>query len=93
MLFGSYFGDWDSTNNLLRAAIATPTYTLTCAWVGRPSWYFHHMALGETIGFSTMLSQNNDAGYWGWVYPHGSHCTDGRPHVADACGGAAGGTD
>lgn len=59
MLFGSYFGDWDSQNNLLRAAIATPTYTLTSAWAGRPHWHFQHMALGETIGFSTRLSQNN----------------------------------
>lgn len=58
MFFGSYFGDWDSQNNLLRAAIATPSYTLTSAWVGRPFWFFHHMALGETIGFSTRLTQN-----------------------------------
>ncbi len=67
MLFGSYFGDWDSHDNLLRAAIATTNYTLTSAWVGRPFWYLHHMALGETIGFSTRLSQNNDGflGYWG----------------------------
>ncbi|MBE0544980.1 MAG: hypothetical protein IH623_26885 [Verrucomicrobia bacterium] len=60
MLFGSYFGDWDSPNNLLRAAIATTNYTLTSAWVCRPYWHFHHMGLGETIGFSTRLSQNND---------------------------------
>jgi hypothetical protein len=60
MLFGSYFGDWDSPNNLLRAALATPNYTLTSAWVTRPYWHFHHMGLGETIGFSTRLTQNND---------------------------------
>ena len=36
MLYGSYFGDWDSTNDLLRAVLATPTYTLTAAW-GRAS--------------------------------------------------------
>jgi len=42
------------------AALATPNYTLTAAWVGRPYWHLHHMALGETIGFSTRLSQNND---------------------------------
>jgi hypothetical protein len=59
MLFGSYFGDWDSQNNFLRAPLATPTYTLTCAWAGRPYWEFHHMALGETIGFSAQVSQNN----------------------------------
>ncbi|MBK9184536.1 MAG: hypothetical protein IPM83_15895 [Ignavibacteria bacterium] len=27
--------------------------------VGRPHWYLHHMALGETIGYSTRISQNN----------------------------------
>lgn len=59
MFFGSYFGDWDSRDNLLRASIATPTYTLTSAWAGRPIWHFQHMALGETIGYSTLLSQNN----------------------------------
>ena len=59
MFFGSYFGDWDSPNNFLRAPLATPTYTLTSAWAGRPYWMFHHMALGETIGFSTRLTQNN----------------------------------
>ena len=59
MFFGSYFGDWDSQNNFLRAALATTNYTLTSAWVGRPYWHFHHMALGETIGFSTRVTQNN----------------------------------
>ena len=63
MFFGSYFGDWDSQNNFLRAALATTNYTLTSAWVGRPYWQFHHMALGETIGFSTRLSQNNSSLY------------------------------
>ncbi len=60
-LFGSYFGDWDTRNNLLRAAIATSPRALTCAWVGRPAWYMHHMALGETIGYSLLISQNNSS--------------------------------
>src|ERR1043166_4058425 len=59
MHFGSYFGDWDSQNNLLRAQLSTTSYTLTSAWASRPSWYFHHMALGETVGFSTRATQNN----------------------------------
>jgi hypothetical protein len=76
MFFGSYFGDWDSQNNFMRAALATTNYTLTSAWVGRPYWQFHHMALGETIGFSTRLSQNND----GTLY---SVNLDARaPHIA-----------
>ena len=57
--FGSYFGDWDSTDNFLRAGLATPTYTLTAAWAGRPHWFVHRMALSGTIGESTRLSQNN----------------------------------
>jgi hypothetical protein len=63
MFFGSWFGDWDSQNNLLRAALATPTYTLANAWAGRPHWAFHHMALGETIGFSARVTQNNSSTY------------------------------
>jgi hypothetical protein len=58
MYFGSYFGDWNVPDNFLRATLATPTYTLTSAWASRPNWMVHHMALGETIGFSTRLTQN-----------------------------------
>ncbi|MBN8702701.1 MAG: T9SS type A sorting domain-containing protein [Bacteroidetes bacterium] len=59
MLFGSYFGDWDSQNNFLRAPLASTGLTLTSCWAARPYWYFHHMGLGEHIGFSTKVSQNN----------------------------------
>lgn len=58
MLFGSYFGDWDNQNNVLRAALAHGK-VLSNVWSGRPRWFFHHMALGGTIGESTILSQNN----------------------------------
>jgi hypothetical protein len=30
---------------------------------GRPHWFFHHMGLGEPIGFSTRLTMNNDTLY------------------------------
>lgn len=60
-LFGSYFGDWDTTNNVMRATLATPTYTLTSAWAGRPHWFVHHMGLGETIGHSARLTQINNS--------------------------------
>jgi hypothetical protein len=73
MLYGSYFGDWDSTDNLLRASLATTNYTLASVWAGRPYWYFHHMALGETIGFSARLTQNNSATYWANRYPYRVH--------------------
>jgi hypothetical protein len=63
MLFGSYFGDWDITNNVLRAPLANSGYPLTCCWAGRPTWHFHHMALGYPIGYSTRLTQNNGTLY------------------------------
>lgn len=59
VLFGSYFGDWDSPNNFLRSALASGTM-LTCVWAGRPGWQFHHMAMGEHIGYSHRLSTNNN---------------------------------
>jgi hypothetical protein len=57
MLFGSYFGDWDSQNNFLRAPLAQGKM-LTCSWSGRPHHQYHHMALGENIGYSMKVTQN-----------------------------------
>lgn len=68
MLFGSYFGDWDINNNFLRAPLCQGK-TLTNAWAGRPNWMFHHMAMGETIGYSTQLTQNNTTTYFPSPYP------------------------
>jgi len=59
LLHGSYFGDWNTENNFLRAALAGPTAGLVSIWSSLPHWYFHHLALGETIGFATRLTQNN----------------------------------
>jgi hypothetical protein len=58
MLFGSYFGDWDVPNNFLRAPLCQGK-TLTSVWAGRPHWAFHHMGMGENIGYSTFVTQNN----------------------------------
>lgn len=62
MLFGSYFGDWNYTNAFLRCALASGN-TLTNAWAGRPNWQYQHMAMGENIGYSTLLTQNNSGLY------------------------------
>jgi PKD domain len=59
MIFGSYHGDWDSPNNLLRAVIASKGNVLTTAWAGRPDWHFFHMGQGYPIGYGTRLSMNN----------------------------------
>src|SRR5690606_147611 len=61
MFLGSYFGDWDNESNFLRAPLGSGK-ALTTSWAGRPHWFYHHMALGEPIGYSTTLSQNNGYG-------------------------------
>src|ERR1043166_5725979 len=63
MMFGSWPGEWDSTDNIMRSALATPSMGLTCSWAGRPHWYYHHMALGEPIGYCARLTQNNNGLY------------------------------
>lgn len=64
MLFGSYFGDWNVTNNFLRAPLASKGMTLTDCWSGRPEWVYHHMALGANIGYSAWISQNDYTDYF-----------------------------
>ncbi|MCX5757802.1 MAG: fibronectin type III domain-containing protein [Candidatus Hydrogenedentes bacterium] len=63
MLFGSYFGDWDNTNNVLRAPLCNPTYGLTSCWVARPNWFIHHMALGKPIGYGARLATTDSLYY------------------------------
>ena len=63
MLFGSWFGQWDYTDDLLRSVLATSSFGLTSSMAGRPHWFLHHMGLGETIGYSTRLSMNNSTLY------------------------------
>ena len=60
LLFGSYFGDWDSSNNLLRAALASRSGGLASVWAGRPHWNFAPMGLGETLGYCARLTQNEN---------------------------------
>jgi len=63
MLFGSQFGDWDNSNNFLRAPLAQGL-TLTNVWAGNPPWAFHHMAMGYPIGYSALRTLNsNNAAY------------------------------
>lgn len=60
MLFGSYFGDWNHRDNFMRAPLAADGNALTCAWDGRPHWFFHSMALGKNIGYCALRTQAND---------------------------------
>jgi hypothetical protein len=77
MLHGSYFGDWDTTDNFLRASLASSGYGLAAAWTGLPHWYAHHMALGETIGFSARATQNNRD-----LYRNHLNLSAGEVHIA-----------
>lgn len=63
ILFGSYFGDWDVDNNLMRSALASEPSILTCSWSGRPHWYYHHLGLDYPIGYSTKVTLNNTLDY------------------------------
>ncbi|MEO8734361.1 MAG: hypothetical protein ABI373_08520, partial [Flavobacteriales bacterium] len=62
MSFGSFFGDWDSDNNFLKATIASGN-GLTNVWCGIPNWFFQNMGMGDNIGYSTWLTMNNTALY------------------------------
>jgi PKD repeat protein len=66
MLFGSYFGDWDSQNNFLRSALGSGTI-LSCTWSARPNWQYHPMGMGFNLGYCALLSQNNP----GFIYSPG----------------------
>ena len=63
MLFGSYNGDYDSSDNFMRACLASSGAGLTCVWAGRPNWFFHHMAMGEPIATSIKECQSKSGLY------------------------------
>ncbi|GMV52980.1 MAG: hypothetical protein D8M52_01010 [Chlorobi bacterium] len=65
LLFGSYFGDVNSTDNIMRTVLATKGTALTCGWSGRPHWFMHGLASGETIGECMKTSACNTDSYIG----------------------------
>lgn len=79
LFFGSWLGDWDSEDNIMRSVLALPTYGLVSAWSGRPHWFLHHMALGEPIGFGARLTQNNGAN---GLYRNQINSVAGHTHAA-----------
>ncbi len=56
-VMGSYSGDWDCPDSVVRALIASPPQCLGAGWGG--NWYLHPLAAGETIGSVVRLTQNN----------------------------------
>ncbi|MBU0677767.1 MAG: hypothetical protein KJ626_06590 [Verrucomicrobia bacterium] len=81
MAHGSYFGDWDSENNLLRAALAGSEGGLVSLdamdfsygtplnphYHVAPDWALCHMALGETVGYGVRHSMN-ETFTASWIY-------------------------
>ncbi len=63
MLFGSWFGNWDDEDDIMRSFLATPTTGLAACMSAEPHWFLHHMGLGETIGYSTRIAMNNTTLY------------------------------
>jgi hypothetical protein len=59
MSFGSYFGDWDASDNFLRAALAGGNGALSNCWAGRANWYFHALNTGMPMANAIAMSQNN----------------------------------
>lgn len=51
-LFGSYFGDWNVGDALLRSSLGGPETStgLASFWVNRPNWDFSNTAMGGSIG-------------------------------------------
>ena len=72
-LYGSRFGDWDSENNFMRAALASNGWILTCCWAGRPQYTFHQMGMGATTGECVKATQNNKNTYYAGCTNRGIH--------------------
>ena len=64
VIFGSYLGDWGFPNDYMRASLAGnaagDSLGLTCFWGGGPNFVWDSMALGETVGYATWVTENND---------------------------------
>ncbi len=64
LAFGSYFGNLfrggNGNNNFTRAFISGANSAgLTNAWMGTTAGYFHHMGMGDPIGYSMVQSIGN----------------------------------
>jgi hypothetical protein len=76
---GSYFGDWDQESDFLRAPLGTSGAILTAIYSGQPQWILHTMAMGEPIGYSALMTQNNKTN---GLYPPYLNAGAGCVHIA-----------
>ncbi len=73
MTFGSYYGDWDNSDNFLRAPLASKGWGLSSVWSGRPYWMMHPCAHGAPLADAALSTFNtwnvyNAAGFMGGVH-------------------------
>ncbi|MCL5096527.1 MAG: hypothetical protein M1608_03135, partial [Candidatus Omnitrophica bacterium] len=59
MLKGSYFGEWNIENDLMRAILATPNYGLAVTWTRYFRWHLEALGMGDPIGTGLLDSQND----------------------------------
>ena len=78
---GSWFGQWDRESDFLRAPLGSGGYTLASIYSGQPQWILHPMAMGEPIGYSALLTQNNKTNNVG-IYPPQINAGFGQVHIA-----------
>jgi hypothetical protein len=64
LLFGSFFGDWDNEDNVLRAPLGN-RHTLGVYWANSYTHgpYLQHFAMGKPIGYSIRVCQNDPTLY------------------------------
>ncbi len=67
-LSSSYIVEWNDTNSILRSILADEGKSLTMSYGIDNHWYFHHMGMGKTVGYSALSSLNNNTNLY---YPRG----------------------
>jgi hypothetical protein len=72
MRFGSWSGDWNDPDNVLRRILCSAPNGLTCSWAGGDFtgfyWHYYPMAFGYTAGYCAKLSQDRQGPYSKYVW-------------------------
>lgn len=61
MTAGSWFADWNLTDNFMRATLGTPHYGFACMWAHSYDWNLQTLGIGETLGSGVLRSANLSA--------------------------------
>jgi hypothetical protein len=59
MLDGSYFGEWNFDDNLLRGVLAMPKHGLASMWSRAIVWRLEELALGEPLSSAILTTANS----------------------------------